>query len=416
MKKFLANVWTKRVVSIVSVLYTIAVCYLCYYSIFYDIHIRSRLSLCLLVTGISVLALVFMLYSRKQILTRISSFIILPVMLPVVLLYFGEWALIVPVILTGLAILLLSGAGEGAKTAFGTVILLLYIFGALGYFLFTSFFVISAKETVVETGISPSGMYRYRVVNTEDSSNGSTAVYIEPNYADVFYPKKSASPLVTFTLKNIERVVVLERPMCEEINIRWANDSRQGITQQLEAISDHISVHLTEEELTSLGYTYDEKLQIADINIYKRFDIGLNASDTEAIYLDDFSDTQLAAFGIARDASKKYYIVSPSQELLDETGKSGSERIYFSDLDSKALKVYNSYDACDIYGNPLFTIQKNDSVLLNSLTDQQLAALGIDGSGDVMFFNGKIVFRYYVAELEDYFDVDSRKLSVDLLT
>jgi hypothetical protein len=416
MKKFFGNVWTKRVVSVVSVLYAVAVCFLCYYSIFYDIHIRSRASLCLLLCGVSVFALLFMLYTRKQLLTRISSFVILPAMLPVVLLYFGEWGLIIPIIVTGLLILLLSGAGEGAKTALGTVILLLYIFGALGYFLFTSFFVVSAKETVVETGISPSGKYRYRIVNTEDSSKGSTAVYVEPNDADVFFPKDSASPLVTFTLKNMERVVALDRPMCETISVTWQNSTRQQISSELNAISSNISVHLSEEELKELGYTYDSKLEISDVNVYKLMEIGRTASDVEPMLLDSLSDTQLAAFGIARDNAKRYYIISPSEELLDYLGKSASERIFFSDLDSKGFKYYNDYDACDIYGASLFTVSKDDSVLLSSLSDAQLAALGIPESGDVMIFNGKVVFRYYVSELENYFDTESRKFSISLLT
>ena len=113
MKKILANVWTKRVVAIVSVIYTYFVCKLCYYSIFYDIHVQQRTSLCLSITGVSLAALIIMLYTRHQILTRISSFIILPAMLPVVLLYFGEWGLIIPIIVVGIVILLLSGAGEG---------------------------------------------------------------------------------------------------------------------------------------------------------------------------------------------------------------------------------------------------------------------------------------------------------------
>ncbi|MDE6665268.1 MAG: hypothetical protein K2K14_03645 [Ruminococcus sp.] len=186
MKNILSNVWTKRCTALISVFYTYLVCRICYFSIFYDIHIISRVSLCLLTTGVSIIALVAMLYSRKQILTRISSFIILPAMLPVVILYFGEWGLILPIMITGAAILLFSGAGEGAKTAFGTLTMLLYIFGALGYFLFTSFFVATAQETIIESGVSPSGKYRYSVVNTEDSSNGSTTVYVEPNYADEY--------------------------------------------------------------------------------------------------------------------------------------------------------------------------------------------------------------------------------------
>ena len=53
--------------------------------------------------------------------------------------------------------------------------------------------------------------------------------------------------------------------------------------------------------------------------------------------------------------------------------------------------------------------------MLNTLTDEQLAMLGVPESGDVMTFNGKICFRYYVAVLENYFDVDDRSLSISLL-
>lgn len=409
MKNFFANVWTKRVVAIVSVLYAMAVCRLCYLSIFYDIHIHTRTSLCLVISAVSVVTLVAMLYTRKQILTRLSSFIILPAMLPVVLLYFGEWGMIIPIIITGIVILLLSGSGEGAKTAIATVILLLYIFGALGYFLFTSFFVASAKETVVESGVSPSGRYRYRVVNTEDSSNGSTTVYVEPNDADLNY-----STFVTFTLKDMERIVVQERPICENIEIQWDTQTRQEITSILNGISDSISVSLTVGEMEKLGYTYDEKLQLTDISTDKKFAIGKTASDVAPILLDTLTDDQLAVFGIGREASGRYYIISPSDELLDSLENTTGARVYFSEMDRDSLKLFNKENTDD-YGNSLFTVSKNNTVFLNTLTDEQLEMIGVSESGDVMTFNGKTCFRYYVAELEDYYDVEGRHFSVDLL-
>ena len=408
MRNFLANVWTKRVVAILSLLYAYGVCHLCYFSIFYEIHIQDRTSQCLMITGVSILVLVAMLYTRKQIFTRIASFIILPAMLPVVLLYFGEWGMIIPIIVTGITILLLSGAGEGSKTAVGTIVLLLYIFGALGYFLFTSFFISSAKETVVETGTSPSGRYRYSVINTEDSSNGSTSVYVEPNYADLNYP------FVTFTLKNMDRVVYLERPVAEEINIEWTTQNRQDITQQIEAISDNIEVEVTDEELKALGYTYDCKLMLTDVVVRKKFEIGKTASDVDPIPLDELTDEQLAVFGIGRETGGRYYIISPSEELMDKIDNTTGARVYFSDLDSKALKLYNSQNTDD-YGNVLFKVSKNRTVLLNTLTDEQLEQLGVSEESDVMNFNGKVCFRSYVAELDDYYDVDSRHLSIELL-
>lgn len=401
MKNILSNVWTKRIMALISVAYAYLVCHLCYFSIFYDIHITSRVSLGLLTSGISIIALIVMLYTRKQLLTRIASFIILPAMLPVVILYFGEWSLILPIMITGASILLFSGAGEGAKTAWGTITILLYIFGALGYFLFTSFFMATAKETVIESGFSPSGKYRYSIVNTEDSSNGSTTVYVEPNYADESYFNKE-KPIVTFTLKNMERAVHIERPIAENIDLQWETQSRADITDELSKISDKIAFTVTDEELEKFGYTFDSKLNISmtDIDAEDKFAIGKTAHDVDPLPLDELDTEQLAYFGIGREGNR-YYVLSPDAELLANHEDSVGN-IYFSELTEKEMKQ--------------FSVEKNRTIYLNELSDSQLAELGVSDEGDIMTFNGKVCFRFYVAELGDYYDVDSRKLSLDLLT
>ncbi len=409
MKNFFENIWTKRFVSVIAALYTVGVCCLSYFSVFYSIHVRDRVSLCIVVSAISVIALILMLYTRKQLLTRISSFLILTAMLPVVLLYFGEKELLIPIILTGVFILLLSGAGEGTKTLVGTIILLMYIFGALGYFLFTSFFITSAKTEVIESGLSPSGRYRYSVVNTEDTSNGSTSVYIEPNYADVTYP------FVTFKLKNMERIVYHERPVCEEINLEWTNQTREEITGELTSITKDIDVTLTESELKEFGYTVDNQLEIANVNIYYLLEAGLTAKDVNPIRLDDLDEQQLAVFDIGRDNSGKYYVLEPLEELLSRAKKSAGETVYLSELDSKGIETFNQ-SHLDEFGYTLFDIEKDYTVPLNELNNEQIASLGVSESGDVLSFNGKVCFRFYVAELEDYFNIDSRKFSIDLLT
>lgn len=396
MKKFFANIWTKRVASLISGFYAFVVCYLCYCSVFYNIHISSNLSLCLLVTGVSIFTLVIMLYSRKQIITRIASFLILPAMLPVVLMYFGSWHLIIPIIVTGIIILLLSGAGEGAKTAFGTIFLLMYIFGALGYFLMTSLFATSSKTDTIASGISPSQQYRYTVVNTEDTSNGSTSVYVEPNNADISYP------YVTFTIKNLQRVVYLERPIAENVDVQWTTQSRQEITSYLNSISDTIVVHLSESQLEKLGYTYDNKLALVDLTTEQKNAVGKTASDIDRVYLDALTVEQLAYFGIGKNETGKYYVLSPSAALLEELEKASGERVYFNELNGD-----QQYD---------FSVEKDDSIYLNSLSDANLAMLGVPESGDVMSFNGKVCFRYYIAVLENYFDVDDRSLSISLLS
>ena len=88
--------------------------------------------------------------------------------------------------------------------------------------------------------------------------------------------------------------------------------------------------------------------------------------------------------------------------------------MFFSELDSKGFAQFNK-DNRDEYGSELYTIEKDNSIELASLTDEQLAELGVSDQGDIMTFNGKICFRFYVAEIEDYFNTEKRKLSVDLL-
>lgn len=409
MKAFFSNVWTKRFVSIIAVFYTVAVCYLSYLSIFYDIHIESRASVCVIVSAISVIALVLMLYTRNQLLTKISSFVILTAALPIVILYFSEKALFLPIVITGIIILLFSGAGEGKKTLLSTLILLLYIFGALGFYIFSTFFVTHAKTHILDSGVSPSGRYRYQVVNTEDTSGGSTSVKIEPNYADLKYT------YVTFTLKNMEHVCYQERPMCENIQLDWSEGTRADITTELNGISDEILVTLTDEEFTNFNIPIDRRFEISGINLYKLIEVGKTASDVDPLKLDDLNETQLAAFDIGKEADGRYYVLEPTLEFLTAIERMQGERIYLSELDAKGYETF-SESHLDELGYTLFDLGKNNSIHLSELTDEQLAALGVSEQGDVLKFNGKTCFRYYVAELEDYFDTESRKLSVDLLS
>lgn len=393
MKNILSNIWIKRFMSLFSGLYALGACFLCYCSLFYKAEISSPNSMCILISVLSAVFLLIMLYTRKQLITRISSFVILPAMLPVVLFYFGEWKLIIPFVASGLIIFLFSGAGEGVKTTLGTIILLLYIFGSLGYFLITSFFITASKTETVETGVSPSGKYRYSVVNTKDSSNGSTAVYVEPNDADISLPKF----YITFRLNNFERIVYLERPMTKKTEVEWKEQSRQDITKELNKISDHIVLHLTEEQLETLGYTFEEKLVITDLEFEDYQFLGIEQNTVSEVLLDSLDAQQLEYFNISRDGTG-YYVLSPSEDFRKSAHADEGERIYLKDLKSGLLE--------DLY------IEKDDSVILNELTDEQLAALGVPESGDVMTFNGQVCFRYYVAVLDNYFDVEHKTIEL----
>ena len=221
----------------------------------------------------------------------------------------------------------------------------------------------------------------------------------------------------------VETVAAAERAENEPVPKDYWKKRRKAVaeakangatTQELEALSDAIKVDVTDDELKKLGLTFDSTLEVSDIEIYTRLDLGYTASDVDPIKLDDLSDEQLAHFGIARDGSGRYSITSPSDDVLMSADKNRGETVYFSDLDSDGFSAFNDMKT-DSWGNPNYTISTENTVMLNTLSDAQLAQLGVSESGDVLKFNGKVCFRYYVAEIDDYYDVDSRSLSVDLL-
>ena len=147
-----------------------------------------------------------MLYSRFQILTRITGILLLPAIFPMILLCFGEWELILPITITALLIFFLSGAGETVKTIFGVLFLLLYILGSLAYFMLLSLFTPTTQQTILEQNVSPSGSYRYEIIQTDDSSGGNIAVHVEPNDKDINLP------LISFVATGYDRTVFLQRP------------------------------------------------------------------------------------------------------------------------------------------------------------------------------------------------------------
>ena len=163
--------------------------------------------------------------------------------------------------------------------------------------------------------------------------------------------------------------------------------SRSDITGQLEAISDNIAIHPSDENLEKYGHTFNSRLQLSDIETEDKFKLGLTASDVDPIPLSTLTDEQLAIFNIARDEMGDYYIKEPTEKTLEEYPLAEGEKLYLKDMSEDWLSN--------------FYISLSSSMLLSELSDSDLADLGVSESGDVMYYNGKICFRYYVAELEN---------------
>jgi hypothetical protein len=199
----------------------------------------------------------------------------------------------------------------------------------------------------------------------------------------------------------------------EEVKLDWSTGTREEITKELNGISDDIRINLTDAEFEAYNIDIDRRLEISGINLYKLIEIGKSASDVDPLKLDDLSESQLAVFDIGKDSSGKYYVLEPTAEFYTEIGPMEGDRIFLSELNSKGYEAFSEMHL-DEYGYTLYDLGKDNTIALSELSDSQLSELGVSESGDVLKFNDKICFRYYVAELEDYYNTEKRSISFDL--
>ena len=175
--------------SFLSVLYLKGVIQLAYNSMFYRLSIpeENRGKYCFLVTLACIFFGAVMLFTRRQIVTRISIMISMPFYLPIILFNYKHLVLLVPLGIMVVITYLASGTKEGPKTILGAVFLMMYVLGVFVFLTVQSILQPAIEETVIERGVTPGGSYRYSVVQVLDQGDGNTYVAIEPNDADVEY-------------------------------------------------------------------------------------------------------------------------------------------------------------------------------------------------------------------------------------
>lgn len=363
MNNFFSNIWTKRVISLLGPLYCVCIYIFAYFSVFYTMSVRNPVSACVLISAVSLFAAVVMIYTRKQLLTKIVSLLMLPGLLLPTLMYFGQWEILIPPILVALLLFFFSGFGETTKTVFGTVFLLLYLLGSLIYFVVNSLFAPSTVKTTVETGFSPTGAYRYEVINTMDSSNGSTTVNVEPNTMDKDYD------MICFLAKGLSRQVVVERPLQENTEVTWQTEKRADITSQIAGISSEITVTLSDAQMDLLGRD--------------AYQVTYNNGTVVTMSQQEYHNTTVS--------------LTPEQQAELETDQ---KKLALDKMGPNTMEILG------------ITVDDFKTVPFSSLTDADLTALGIPEEGDVMYYDGRVVFRYYIAVLEEYFDVSNRDIGL----
>ena len=200
MKDFFENIWAKRVASLFTIPYFLLVFFFAYQSIFFTTEITDTKMFLLLFSAISLFFIVFVIYTRQQIITRAAALLMVPLLLPIFLFNFGQWMLIIPFAVVIIFTFFACGTKEATKTILGTIYLLLFILSSLAYFVFNSLFNTSSNLQLSNVSISPSGLYRANTYTITTVIPNNVRISVEPNDRDEDYK------YVKFVLKGYERL------------------------------------------------------------------------------------------------------------------------------------------------------------------------------------------------------------------
>jgi hypothetical protein len=119
-------------------------------------------------------------YTRKSPVTKLLSLVNLLLLLPIILLDWGNLPLIVPAAILCFFAFFVSGLNPTAKTIWGTIILLIYIVGSVAFYFIWYVFRTTTEDTVIGTGLSPSGNFSYYILDVKNNSSGKLDVYMIP--------------------------------------------------------------------------------------------------------------------------------------------------------------------------------------------------------------------------------------------
>lgn len=359
----------KFLLSFLTIFYFKGVLRLAFYSMFYrlDIPEDQRGKYCFLVSVVCFFYGALMLFTRKQIVTRLVIMCSMPFYLPILLFNYKHLVLIVPLCIMVVITYLGSGTGEGPKTIFGAVFLSMYILGAFVFMTVQSILTPAVEETVIARDVTPNGAYRYSVVQVLDQGDGNTYVAIEPNDADIVYSHSK------WFAKGFSKEIYQERPLSENFKIEWKTQSRSEITRELISNNPSTVFTLNAEQMKLLGLNigYAEEFEIGSLSRRQRHELGFGSNK-------DDIDKRLGKF----------------------------LRVQMVDPDYKVTLDFDKMVALGL--NPTYDQR------LSRMTDENLATLGVPEENEVLYVNGKVVFRQYVAVLERMFWDSSRELTAFL--
>lgn len=246
MKDIFKNIWIKRAVSVFCLIYTAVVVILTIATFLYRLEVNEGAQAAFFTVYfiLSALFLVFMLYSKDVILTRINGMILLPIVFFLVLFNMGNVIVFIPPLIVAVVMFFCSRAPEKLKVLLGTIYLMLYIIGIFAYFVLNMLLKSSAVETRLDANltpdndvyalydmnyvlsitnegnsISPDGKMQFYICDVENKEDGQVIVYVEP------YGEDKHFNFFTLRQKGIRRKVRFSTGRGQIPEVFWSDNN-----------------------------------------------------------------------------------------------------------------------------------------------------------------------------------------------
>ena len=130
---FFKNIWFRRGVAIAGWGYTLFIVWVAYLSFGYYFDIEKPAPLFVLYLFVNLVAMALFILSRKQIITQVNSYILPPIIFAILIFSFGNWYISIPPIAVMLVVFFANSSNETLKTVLGTMYLLMFVIGVVGY-------------------------------------------------------------------------------------------------------------------------------------------------------------------------------------------------------------------------------------------------------------------------------------------
>lgn len=130
---FFKNIWFRRGVAVAGWAYTLFVVWIAYLSFGYYFDIEKPAPLFVLYLFVNLCAMALFILSRKQIITQVNSYVLPPIIFAILIFSFGNWYVSIPPIAVMLVVFFVNSSNETLKTVLGTMYLLMFVIGVVGY-------------------------------------------------------------------------------------------------------------------------------------------------------------------------------------------------------------------------------------------------------------------------------------------